>query len=91
MTQEEMQNRMADNRIWFGADGDGVPRIKRFLSEVKQGLTPMTVWRKKKNEKTDDDEEASEVEDMEYSQDATKALKKLFGGKSYLIIPNRCL
>ena len=87
MTQEEMQNRMADNRIWFGADGDGVPRIKRFLSEVKQGLTPMTVWRKKKNEKTDDDEEASEVEDMEYSQDATKALKKLFGGKSYFDYP----
>ena len=33
-----------DNRIWFGEDGNNVPRIKRFLSEVKQGITPLTVW-----------------------------------------------
>jgi adenine-specific DNA-methyltransferase len=33
-----------DNRIWFGEDGKNVPRIKRFLSEVKQGITPLTVW-----------------------------------------------
>jgi adenine-specific DNA-methyltransferase len=33
-----------DNRIWFGKNGDNVPRLKRFLSEVKQGLTPLTVW-----------------------------------------------
>jgi len=25
-----------DNRIWFGPDGNGVPSLKRFLSEVKQ-------------------------------------------------------
>ena len=30
---------LADNRIWFGEEGNGVPRIKRFLSEVKQGIT----------------------------------------------------
>lgn len=29
-----------DNRIWFGSDGNNVPAIKRFLSEVKQGITP---------------------------------------------------
>ena len=33
-----------DNRIWFGVDGNNVPRIKRFLSEVKQGITPLTIW-----------------------------------------------
>lgn len=33
-----------DNRIWFGKDGTSVPRIKRFLSEVKQGLVPVTLW-----------------------------------------------
>lgn len=33
-----------DNRIWFGEDGNNVPRIKRFLSEVKEGITPLTVW-----------------------------------------------
>lgn len=35
---------VADNRIWFGSDGNGVPRIKRFLSEVKQGMTALTIW-----------------------------------------------
>ena len=42
-TQERMQQAIADNRIWFGNDGTGVPRIKKFLSEGKQGLTPETL------------------------------------------------
>jgi adenine-specific DNA-methyltransferase len=32
-----------DNRIWFGAGGDNVPRVKRFLSEV-EGQTVPTYW-----------------------------------------------
>ena len=39
-TWEKMQEAMQDNRIWFGSDGNNVPRIKKFLSEGKQGLTP---------------------------------------------------
>ena len=35
---------VADNRIWFGENGNNVPRTKRFLSEVRQGITPLTVW-----------------------------------------------
>jgi DNA modification methylase len=34
----------ADGRIWWGEDGNNVPRIKRFLSEVQEGLIPQTVW-----------------------------------------------
>lgn len=34
----------ADHRIWFGVDGSNVPRIKRFLSEVQEGIVCMTVW-----------------------------------------------
>lgn len=34
----------ADNRIWWGRDGNGVPAQKRFLSEVKGGVTPSTLW-----------------------------------------------
>lgn len=34
----------ADNRIWWGEDRNNVPRIKRFLSEVQEGLIPQTVW-----------------------------------------------
>lgn len=33
-----------DNRIWFGPDGNNVPSIKRFLSEVKDGVVSMTWW-----------------------------------------------
>ena len=33
----------ADNRIWFGQDGDGMPRKKTFLSEVQDGLRPNTI------------------------------------------------
>lgn len=33
-----------DNRIWWGKDGNSVPRIKKFLSEAKQGVVPATIW-----------------------------------------------
>lgn len=34
----------ADGRIWWGLDGNNVPAIKRFLSEVKDGRVPQTLW-----------------------------------------------
>ena len=34
-----------DNRIWWGSDGGSMPRLKRFLSEVKEGVVPQTLWR----------------------------------------------
>ena len=34
----------ADNRIWWGEDRNQTPAIKRFLSEVKEGLVPQTIW-----------------------------------------------
>jgi adenine-specific DNA-methyltransferase len=34
----------ADNRIWWGKDGSAIPQIKRFLSEVAEGITPQTFW-----------------------------------------------
>ena len=33
-----------DGRIWWGKDGNNVPAPKIFLSEVKQGVVPMTIW-----------------------------------------------
>lgn len=40
----KMQREIAANNIWFGRDGNGVPRIKKFLSKVRAGLTPETLW-----------------------------------------------
>ena len=45
-----------------GEDGNNVPRIKRFLSEVKQGITPLTVWLH---------------EDVGHTQSATQGLNKI--------------
>jgi adenine-specific DNA-methyltransferase len=44
-SKEKLQELIEDNRIWFGPKGDGVPRLKRFLSEVQDGVVPLTIWR----------------------------------------------
>jgi len=41
---EKFKELDADKRIWWGKDGNGMPRIKRFLSEVKEGRVPQTLW-----------------------------------------------
>lgn len=44
LSEERLNEFIKDNRIWFGHDGSNVPSIKRFISEVKDGVTPMTLW-----------------------------------------------
>ncbi len=44
VSKERLQELIADNRIWFGPDGNSVPAIKRFLSEVQEGIVPLTIW-----------------------------------------------
>lgn len=43
-SHESLEEMEKDNRIWFGKDGKNVPRYKKFLSEVKNGLVPTTLW-----------------------------------------------
>ena len=63
VSEEKFKEMLLDNRVWFGEDGNGVPRQKRFLSEVKNSITPMTIWK---------------YTEVGHSQDATKKLKELF-------------
>lgn len=57
---------VADNRIWFGEDGSNVPRIKKFLSEVKQGFVPLTIWPR---EEVGDNQEAKDEMKTLFSED----------------------
>lgn len=72
LSKEKFKEFVKDNRIWFGKDGNNVPSIKRFLTEVKQSITPMTIWK---------------YSEVGHSQDAKQNLKKLFDGKSFFDYP----
>lgn len=72
LTKERFEEFVQDNRIWFGEDGNNVPSIKRFLSEVKNTVTPMTIWK---------------YNDVGHSQDAKQKLKELFNNKAYFDYP----
>ena len=60
-SKEKFAELVKDNRIWFGEKGENVPRVKRFLSEVKQGMTPLTIWT---------------YEEVGHNQDAKKEVKQ---------------
>ena len=42
--EKRMKEEIKKNNIWFGKDGNNVPRIKSFLNNSKKGLTPETLW-----------------------------------------------
>jgi adenine-specific DNA-methyltransferase len=44
VSAERFEELLLDNRIWFGANGSNVPRLKRFLNEVQEGIVAMTIW-----------------------------------------------
>ena len=52
-----------ESRIWFGVKGDAVPRMKKYLSEMKDGVTPKTIWM---------------YDEVGSNDDAKKTLKDLF-------------
>ena len=73
LSRKVFRERLQDNRIWFGPDGNNVPSMKRFLSELrKTGITPMTIWK---------------YTEVDHSQGATQKLAQLFDGKKYFDYP----
>ena len=44
VSYKKMKELDKDGRIWWGENGDNVPRLKRFLADVKQGVVPQTLW-----------------------------------------------
>lgn len=67
LSKNAFLERLQDNRIWFGADGNGVPRIKRFLNELKfDGMAPTSILFYK---------------EVGHSQEGAKEVKDLIDGK----------
>lgn len=62
-SEEKFWEMDRDNRIWWGTDKNQIPAIKRFLSEVKQGLVPETIWTYK---------------EVGHTQDAKKEVLEIF-------------
>lgn len=71
-TEQVMQEAIADNRIWFGKDGNGVPRIKTYLNAKERGLTPETILF---------------AENVSTNENAKNAIKQLFDGISVFDTP----
>ncbi|MEQ1743190.1 MAG: site-specific DNA-methyltransferase [Candidatus Nitrotoga sp.] len=68
VSEKKLKELDADGRIWWGKDGSNVPAIKRFLTEVKQGMVPQTWW---------------SYEDVGHTQDAKREMVDLFGDEAF--------
>jgi adenine-specific DNA-methyltransferase len=44
VAKEKFDQLDQDRRIWWGKDKNNVPRLKRFLSEIQEGIVPQTIW-----------------------------------------------
>lgn len=67
-TKEKFEEMRKDNRIWFGMDGNNSPVPKLFLTEVQDGVTPMTLW---------------SFEEAGHNQIATRELRDIFGASIF--------
>lgn len=71
-SKDKISKLIYENRIWFGIDGNNVPRLKRFLTDVKDGITPMTIWKHK---------------EVGHNQEAFQEVRKLFDGQQFFSTP----
>ena len=67
-SKENFEKLVEDNRIWFGENGDNMPAVKKFLTEVKDGMVPLTIWK---------------YSEVGHNQEGRQELKKLFDDKGY--------
>ena len=60
--KDTIDKMLSENRLYFGKDGKGAPQVKRYLNEVKQGVTPLTIWLR--DEVGDNQEGKNELNDL---------------------------
>ena len=68
VSKERFKELVDDNRVYFGDEGNNVPRLKRFLNELQEGMTPTTLWK---------------FQDVGHNQEGRQELKKIFDDKGY--------
>ncbi len=68
VSKSRFEELVLDNRVYFGDDGNNVPRLKRFLNELQEGMTPTTIWK---------------FQDVGHNQEGRQELKKLFDDKGF--------
>ncbi len=71
-SKETFKKLITDNRIWFGKDGNNMPRVKRFLSETNPGVVPISIWF---------------IDDVGHTQSAFQSLKSMFDDKDIFDYP----
>lgn len=67
-SKERMNQLIAEGRVWFGEQGGNMPRLKRYLCDVQQGMTSVTIWK---------------YTEVGHNQEGRQELKKLFDNKGY--------
>jgi adenine-specific DNA-methyltransferase len=72
VSKNKLEELIRDNRIWYGESGNNVPSVKKFLSEVKSGITCSTIW---------------EYSEVGHTDKAKKDLKNLFDNQSFFDYP----
>lgn len=68
VSKETFKKLLEEDRIWFGESGSNMPRMKRFLSELKEGMVATTLW---------------SYQDVGHNQEGRQEVKKLFDDKGY--------
>jgi len=67
-TKEKFELLVKDKRVWFGENGNNIPAIKKFLSEVQDGVVPLTIWK---------------YSEVGHNQEGRQEVKNIFDGKGY--------
>ena len=67
-SKEKMMKLIDDGRVWFGENGGNMPRLKRYLADVQQGMTPITIWK---------------YTDVGHNQEGRQEVKILFDNNGY--------
>ena len=61
-SKERMMSLINEGRVWFGENGGNMPRLKRYLCDVQEGMTSVTIWK---------------YSDVGHNQEARQELKKI--------------